>query len=365
MRRRIEDFHDGAQDGLEPLEPLNPRSIEDFDELLQAMGKTAFGGRSLGEAAEVLAAMVQDPEITVVGTFSGAMSVAKMGLLLCDMLDRGWLDIVITTGALVAHGFIEDLGRVHYKSPPHRSDQELYLQGYNRIYDTLEMEANLDYAEAAVVEVLENMNHQEVWASESLCRELGRHLADQTDQPGLLRNAFLKGVPVYIPAFTDSELGLDLAAYMAQKALAAGEKMPQALTSLSFKFNPFLDLGSYARRVIQAKKLGIFTVGGGVPRNWAQQVAPYLELLHARSGFTLPEVQFQYGVRLCPEPAHWGGLSGSTYREGVSWGKFMAPEDGGHYAEVLCDATISWPLLLKAVSQRLEKKQNAMKEKGY
>uniref|UniRef100_A0A7C5AL45 Deoxyhypusine synthase n=1 Tax=Desulfobacca acetoxidans TaxID=60893 RepID=A0A7C5AL45_9BACT len=355
MRRRTEDFHDGAKDGLEPLKPLDPKAIGDFDELLEAMSHTAFQGRSLGEAAEVLTAMLQDPEVTVVGTFSGAMSVAKMGLLLCEMIDQGWIKIVITTGALVAHGFIENLGRVHYKSPRDRSDRELYLQGYNRIYDTLEMEANLDYAEEVLREVLDALNHQEVWASETLCRELGRYLASITDKPGLLRNAYLKGVPVYIPAFTDSELGLDLAGYMVRRALAQGSKFPEALTSVSLKFNPFLDLGSYARRVMTAKKLGIFTVGGGVPRNWAQQVAPYLELLHGRLGLEVPEVRFTYGVRLCPEPAHWGGLSGSTFREGVSWGKIRPAEDGGRFAEVLCDATISWPLLLMAVSQRLAK----------
>ncbi len=81
------------------------------------MGKTAFGGRNLGEAAEVLTQMVRDPECAVVGTFSGAMSVAKMGLLICEMIDRGWLQVVITTGALIAHGFIETLGRAHYKYP--------------------------------------------------------------------------------------------------------------------------------------------------------------------------------------------------------------------------------------------------------
>jgi|UniRef100_A0A7V6DPX2 deoxyhypusine synthase len=356
MRRKAEDYHDGATDGLEPLESLDLKQIHDFDEMLRALGKTAFGARTLGEAAEVLAAMVQDPDVMVVGTFSGAMSVAKMGLILCDMIDRGWINVVITTGALVAHGFIENLGRAHYKYPPDRSDRELYNQGYNRIYDTLEMEANLDYAEEVVREVLSGLDHQEVWSSHSLCRELGRHLADQTDQPGLLRNAFLKEVPVFIPAFTDSELGLDLAVYMVRMATAQGEEISRALTSLSIKFNPFLDLGSYARKVLSAKKLGIFTVGGGVPRNWAQQVAPYLELLHGRLGLEVPEVKFQYGVRLCPEPVQWGGLSGSPYREGVSWGKFVAPEDGGRYAEVLCDATISWPLLMKAVSQRLEKK---------
>jgi deoxyhypusine synthase len=163
-------------------------------------------------------------------------------------------------------------------------------------------------------------------------------------------------VPVFIPAFTDSELALDLAIHQVRQGLGGGRDLSAALTDLHLQFNPFLDLGSYAEKVLAAGKLGVFTVGGGVPRNWAQQVAPYLELLQARLGLEIPEVRFTYGVRLCPEPAHWGGLSGSTYREGVSWGKFAAPEDGGRFAEVLADATITWPLLLKAVIQRLEKR---------
>ena len=97
MRRKHEDFHDGAQDGLTPLEPLDVNKIEDFDELLRAMGKTVFGGRSLGEAAEVLTRMVRDPECAVVGTFSGAMSVAKMGLLICEMIEKKQPDYVQTS----------------------------------------------------------------------------------------------------------------------------------------------------------------------------------------------------------------------------------------------------------------------------
>ncbi len=205
--------------------------------------------------------------------------------------------------------------------------------------------------------VLEKLDQDQVWSSAGLCRELGKYLAEHTDAPGILRNAYLKGVPVFIPAFTDSELGLDLAGYMVRGALAAGQKFPEALGALSLKFNPFVDLGAYAQQALAAKKLGIFTIGGGVPRNWAQQVAPYLELLSTRLQIELPEVRFHYGVRICPEPAHWGGLSGCTFKEGVSWGKFVSPEDGGRFAEVLCDATIAWPLLLKGVSQRLEKGQ--------
>lgn len=310
----------------------------------------------MGEAADVLAEMVSDPDCMIIGTFSGAMSVAKMGLLVCEMIDRGWLKAVISTGALIAHGFIETLGRVHYKCPVNRSDRELYLQGYNRIYDTLEMETNLDYAEAIFREVLKGLDRKQVWSSHSLCRELGRYLAEHTESPGILRNAYLKGVPVFIPAFTDSEMGLDMATHMMRDAIRQGKEFPGALTDFCLQFNPFLDLGAYTQQVLPAKKLGIFTIGGGVPRNWAQQMAPYLELLNARLDIDVPELRFHYGVRLCPEPAHWGGLSGCTYKEGVSWGKFVPLEEGGRFAEVLCDATITWPILLKAVIQRIEEK---------
>jgi deoxyhypusine synthase len=100
--------------------------------------------------------------------------------------------------------------------------------------------------------------------------------------------------------------------------------------------------------------LGIFTIGGGVPRNWAQQVAPYYDITNARLGANLQTPRFRYGVRICPEPVHWGGLSGCTYSEGVSWGKFMAPHEGGRFAEVYADATVALPLLMKAVFEELD-----------
>ena len=103
--------------------------------------------------------------------------------------------------------------------------------------------------------------------------------------------------------------------------------------------NPFLDLNSYTEHLLSAKRLGIFTVGGGVPRNWAQQTPPYIEILNLRLGTELPPPRFQYGVRICPEPDYWGGLSGCTYQEGISWGKFIPPAEGGRFAEVLSDAT--------------------------
>ncbi len=353
--RSMEDLHDGSQDGLKPLRSLDIKAVADFSDLLTAMADTAFGGRSLGEAQEVLFQMVNDPDCLKVGTFSGAMSVAKMGLLLCDMIDWGWLDIIVSTGALIAHGLIESVGLTHYKYDPCKSDEEVYAKGYNRVYDTLEMEKNLNHIEEILCRVLEGMDFSAPISSEIFCREVGRTLDQLTDQPGILRNAFRKGVPVYIPAFTDSEMGLDLATWAVRKTLEAHPEMDpvEAMGRTPFSFDPFLDLVSYTQRVLQAPKLGIFTIGGGVPRNWAQQVGPYLEILQHRIQRPLPIKRFSYGVRICPEPAHWGGLSGCTYSEGVSWGKFVSPEEGGRYAEVLCDATIAWPILVAGVRQKI------------
>jgi deoxyhypusine synthase len=352
------DFGDGLDDQLEPLESLDVKKVDDFDQMLSQMAKTSFTGRRLGEGAEVLTEMVTDPDCVVVGTFSGAMTVAKMGLILCDMIDWGWLDIIISTGALMAHGFVEAAGMAHFKHDDRLDDATLYRRGYNRVYDTLELEKNLDRAEEIISGILDRMDTSNPLSSEIFCRELGKWLAENTDQPGILQNAYLKGVPVYIPAFTDSELALDVGTWMVKKAMAGDEKidLAEGLNKVSIAFNPFLDLSAYTQRVLEAKRLGIFTIGGGVPRNWGQQVSPYLEILQERCERSLPLKKFHYGVRICPEPAHWGGLSGCTYSEGVSWGKFVAPEEGGRFAEVLCDATVAWPILVKGVKQRLEKR---------
>lgn len=358
-RRSWTELHDGTQDGLTPLKSLDIKESDDFSLLLSGMAQTAFGGRNLGEAQEVYYEMITDPDCLKVGTFSGAMSVAKMGLMICDMIDWGWLDIIISTGALVAHGLIESVGLLHYKHSSSHSDTCLYELGYNRIYDTLEMEKNLNHIEEIISQVLDRLDLGKTpLSSEIFCREIGRYLSEITDQPGILRNAFLKGVPVYIPAFTDSELGLDMATWGVRKALDSRKAInpAEALGKMDFLFNPFLDLGSYTQRVLKASKLGIFTIGGGVPRNWAQQVGPFLEILQYRLKEEFPLKRFSYGVRICPEPAYWGGLSGCTYSEGVSWGKFASPEEGGRYAEVLCDATIAWPLLMAGVRQKILKK---------
>jgi deoxyhypusine synthase len=340
--RDTKEFLDGS--GLEPTKALDLSKCRSHSDLLTAMRDTAFGGRQLGEAADVLQAMVEDEDCLVVGTFSGAMTVAKQGLVLCDMIDHGMLDVVVSTGALMTHGLIEASGMRHFKAPTDMSDREMFYAGFDRVYDTLELEKNLDDLEAIIRACLNRWPSDQVASSQTICRILGEHLASNFEGRGILKSALDKDVPVYIPAFTDSELGLDFALYNRQRRR-------DGLAPIAF--DPFVDLEDYTERMRQAKRIGIFTIGGGVPRNWAQQVSPYIDLIHTRAGETGKLQRFRYAVRICPEPVHWGGLSGCTYSEGVSWGKFVPPKDGGRFAEVPADATIAWPLLIAGVLERL------------
>jgi deoxyhypusine synthase len=346
--RVTRDYRDGHDLGLTPTESIDLGRCDGFSDLLKSMGQTSFGGRQLGEAADVLEAMVRDEDCLVVGTFSGAMTVAKQGLVLCDMIDRGMIDIVVSTGALMAHGLVEAAGMTHFKATPELDDKQMYYAGLDRVYDTLELEKNLDDLETLVNELLDAWPDEEVICSQALFARMGEHLQNTTPGRGILKSARQRGVPVYVPAFTDSELGLDFALHNRQR---------QRDGRPTLRYDPFLDLEDYTRRLEGAKRIGIFTIGGGVPRNWAQQVCCYIDLIAARQGHAGQLQRFRYGVRICPEPVHWGGLSGSTYSEGVSWGKFLPASDGGRFAEVPCDATIAWPLLVAGVIERLDKRE--------
>jgi len=354
-------MRDGRADGLRPLRSLDLSTVHTFADLLKAMGDTAFSGRQLGEAYDVLMEMLQpDNSVKVVLTLSGAMTVAKQGKMICDMIDRGMVDAVVSTGALIAHGLTESIGLTHYRHDPSQSDEKLYQLGYNRIYDTLEMEANLNEVEVLVRRTLEdNAPPEGGWSSARLCRALGKKLHDEDLGTGILRSAYEKNVPVFIPAFTDSEVGLDVATWAMRKwcvenKLDPSKMTPEELYRVPPPFNPFLDLLDYAKLIGNAQELGIFTIGGGVPRNWAQQVAPFYDMTNLRVGSTFTAPRFKYAVRICPEPVHWGGLSGCTYIEGVSWGKFLSPQEGGRFAEVYSDATVAWPILMKAVFETFD-----------
>jgi len=338
-------LHDPVKDKLRPIFPLDLSKCRTIDQLVRAMGDTAFTGRQIGDAADVLEAMARDKDCFVVLTLSGALTVGKMGLVFCDLIDSGIVKAVVSTGALMAHGLVEATGLSHFRYDPSKmDDEELFEAGYNRVYDSLEPETNLDHVEDVVDHIFDQWDANEVVCSWKVHRRVGEYLVKQGGGRGILKSAYKRNVPVFVPAFSDSELGIDFALHKIGRQ--------KALRPL-LRFDPFEDFEKFADTMLATKRMGIFTVGGGVPRNWSQQFGVYAELMARRGYKKVPLKRYNYGLRICPEPVHWGGLSGSTYTEAVSWGKFVPPEEGGRFAEVFDDATVALPLVVGAVLQRI------------
>lgn len=338
-------LHDPVKDKLRPIYPLDLSKCHTIDDLVRAMGDTAYTARQIGDAADVLEAMARDKQCFNVMTLAGALTVGKMGLVFCDLIESGVIKAIVSTGALMAHGLVEATGRSHFRYDPSKmDDNQLFLAGYNRVYDSLEPETNLDHVEEVVDGILEEWDPSEVVCSWKLHRRIGEFLHKTTKGRGILKSAYEHNVPVFVPAFSDSELGLDFAL---NKYARLRDNRPL------LRFDPFEDFEEFANIMMATKKMGIFTIGGGVPRNWSQQFGVYAELMARRGYKKLPLKRYSYGVRICPEPVNWGGLSGSTYTEAVSWGKFVPPEEGGKLAEVLEDATVALPLVAGAVLQRI------------
>lgn len=332
--------------------------VHDFDEMLARMARCSFQGRMLGRAADVLELMFSEEGAFVVLTISGAMTVGQMGPVFAELIRTGRVQAVVGTGALLTHDVVETMGFPHFEAPPW-SDEEAREAGVCRVFDSAELESSLevfgqfvdDHWEALLPALTDGVPR----GSTDFCRRVGelllRHYPGRT---GIMAACAEQGIPLYIPAFTDCEMALNLQFRMIRRSGAVTDPLTSAPV---VPFNGFVDLLDYTRRVEAHRdgQLCMFTVGGGVPRNWAQQVAPALDTMHM-NGVDVRVPVFSRAVRICPDPPDWGHLSGCTYAEGVSWAKFASEAKGGRYAEVMADATLVLPLLVKGVLERLRKK---------
>src|SRR6202035_3673536 len=181
-------LHDPVKDKLRPIFPLDLSKIKTIDDLVRAMGNTAYTARQIGDAADVLEAMARDKDCFVVMTLSGALTVGKMGLVFCDLIESGIVKAVVSTGALMAHGLVEATGRSHFRYDPAMDDRELFASGYNRVYDSLEPEVNLDAVEEVMQQILNAWDADEIVCSATLNRRIGEYLLRPAKGRGILKS---------------------------------------------------------------------------------------------------------------------------------------------------------------------------------
>jgi len=321
-------------------ERLNDNS-HTVSELIEKLALMPGVGMQVKQGAETLVAMMNKKGIRRFLTLSGAMTIAQLSLVICEMIDRGMVHSITSTGALMAHGLVPGLGLKHFKYNPKDNDEELAARGLNRVTDVLEPETNFDHIDEIMAKVLDKFSGRKAISPSMLHWALGEYLArEYPGERAILRSAHDKQVPVFVPAFTDSELGNDV--YCTNK-----------LRQLDGRRRVVMDMEKDTARLVElmtsAKSAGIWTFGGGVPRNWTQNVSPLIEIYNGRikgHDKKLPMRKFGYGCRCCPDRPYFGHLSGCTYQEGMSWRKF-------HFdmrrAEIQADATQVEPFLVKYI----------------
>jgi deoxyhypusine synthase len=276
--------------------------------------------------------MVTDENILTVLTLSGAMVPAGMGEIICTLIDHKLIDVIISTGANIIHDLVDSVANVgHYIGSSNVDDNELFNLRINRIYDTFLPEDNYKLAEERLFEIIkDSFDSKEI---EIIPSDFLHVVGKKINNRSILSTASTFNIPVFIPAFTDSEFALNLIKY----SIREGYK---------FKFDIFGDVLKFAELIRNSKEYGTFIIGGGVPRNWAQQVFPLLDQIE-----NIETMGYNYSVRIHTAVEYDGGLSGCTVSESKSWGKYSLESK---YVSIWCDATIALPILIVGLLERLK-----------
>ena len=309
---------------MKKTSPVCP--TDDVAALLAGMAKTGFQGRKLGESVEVWRSMLADPECTILFGLSGAMIPAGMQQCLVEMVKRHYVDVIVSTGANIFHDICEHLGVSHYLGHHNADDRELYRKGIDRIYDIFAFEDEFRTVDRGIASWSETLAPFRGSSREFISR-FGRWLEREKPQANSLTSVCAREkIPIYIPALADSSIGIGL--------LIARRR------GFDIDIDQVADADEITCIVEEAKKTGVIYVGGGVPKNFIQQTQVIGSIHEKDLG------GHNYAIQYTTDSPHWGGLSGCTFDEAISWGKESI---GGRHVQVHVDATIALPLVISAL----------------
>ncbi len=292
--------------------------------LITAMAETAFQGRNLARAAQIYDQMLHDKDCTIILCLAGSLVSAGMKLAIVDMINNNMIDAIVSTGAnIIDQDFFEALGFKHYHGSQHLDDNQLRDLAIDRIYDTLIDEDNLRICDDTISEIANSLPIKP-YSSREFIKELGSYLVKAGKKiPSIVQSAYEKHLPIFCPAFSDCSAGFGLVMHQV--------KNPNSHISI----DSVKDFRELTNIKIAAKESGLLMLGGGVPKNFAQDIVVAAELL----GKDAP--LHKYAIQITVADERDGGLSGSTLREACSWGKVSTVFEQMVYAEV----TLAFPLL--------------------
>jgi len=296
-----------------------------FISMVDAMKGTAFQARNLARAAEIYQQMLTDNECSVILCLAGSLISAGLKQVIIDMIENNMVDAIVSTGAnIVDQDFFEGLGFKHYQGSPNLEDTTLQALSIDRIYDTLIDENDLRICDNTIAEIADQLNPG-IYSSREFIHAMGHWLDKHGTNPkSIVLSAYKKNVPIFVPAFSDCSAGFGLVMHQI--------KHPTKHVSI----DSVKDFRELTQLKIKAGETGLLMVGGGVPKNFAQDVVVAADLL----GTEVP--LHKYAIQITVADERDGGLSGSTLREACSWGKVSVQ----HEQMVFSEATIALPIIV-------------------
>jgi deoxyhypusine synthase len=307
-------------------EPIEHIDITKFDArpLVEAYSKMAFSARDLARASDIYDRMLADKECGVILCLAGSLFSAGLKKIVWQMVESNMVDAIVSTGAnIVDQDFFEALGFKHYKGSKWVDDKALRGARVDRIYDTFIDEDELGECDALIAEIVGGLKPKP-YSSREILEEMGKYLVKKCKvKDSVVLSAYKKGVPIFVPAFSDCSAGFGLLHHQWHN--------PESHVSV----DSAKDFRELVRIKLESKDTGLLMIGGGVPKNFAQDVTVGAEML----GFD-PKMH-KYAVQITVADERDGALSGSTLREACSWGKVDTTDEQMVFAE----ATIALPTL--------------------
>jgi len=294
-------------------------SANELVEQMQQCG--VLGAGKIGRATELTTKMFGEPDYTVFLTLAGALVPGGLRNTIADLIDKEYVNVLVTTGANMVHDMVEALGYNHYIGTFQAEDVRLKKEKIGRIGDIYVQQEAFQALEKWLNKILNEIPEKERqrMAPSTILREIGKRIKDKDS---ILANAAKRNVPVICPGLVDSIAGFQLWMISQDKRLV--------LDSL-------LDVAKLVDMVYEAKKAGIIILGGGWPKHFTLFANTFREGVDCAVQITMDR----------PEP---GGLSGASLEEAISWSK-VRPKGGA--VTVVCDATIAFPLIVAAALDRL------------
>ncbi len=299
-------------------------------ELMDAMASTGFQGRKLGESVETWAHMLKDNHLTILMGLTGAMCPAGMRKVVSYLVQNRMIDCLVSTGANMFHDVHESLGGKHYVGSHAASDEALFKEGVDRIYDVFAVEEQFRDTDRLIADFSKTLEADKPYSSREFMFLLGKWLHGRgADPDSVVVSAYKHNVPVFVPALCDSSIGIGL--------------MVARRGGRAINVDQMKDVDDITQIIEGSKKTGVIYIGGGVPKNFIQQTEVIASILG------LPTGGHSYAIQYTTDAPHWGGLSGCTFEEAVSWGKInaVAPK-----VQVFVDATIALPIVSHALAQK-------------